>query len=351
MNLAVFIARRVVAGIVTILGIYTLTFVICAIVPSEPAFFIYPAVQQLTPYQLAHAHHLFGVDKSLFRQYVDFLWSVRHGFGMDWQGATLVQNTSLHQTPIGPEITQAAGVTISLVAGGAVVVALLALPLAVLAARRPGSFADRFISTFALTGICIHPMVLGLVVTTVFSNYVHVIPAGGYCPLRGPYNSLCPGPQSWFTHLLLAWVCFALLFLGLYTRMIRGGVIETSHEDFVRTAYAKGASTRRVLVRHVLPNVGLRVLTMVGMEVGTALGVCVFIEQSFGLQGLGRLSLEAMILGQAIDTPLVLAIVLVITTLVVTANLVVDVLGALLDPRVRATGALHRSRRAPAAVI
>jgi peptide/nickel transport system permease protein len=90
---------------------------------------------------------------------------------------------------------------------------------------------------------------------------------------------------------------------------------------------------------------------MVGMEVGTALGVCVFIEQSFGLQGLGRLSLEAMILGQAIDTPLVLAIVLVITTLVVTANLVVDVLGALLDPRVRATGALHRSRRAPAAVI
>jgi peptide/nickel transport system permease protein len=203
----------------------------------------------------------------------------------------------------------------------------------------------------ALTGVCIHPMVLGLVVTTVFNVYVHVVPAGGYCPLRGPYGGPCPGPQSWATHLLLAWLCFALLFLGLYTRMIRGGVIETTHEDFVRTAHAKGASPLRVLTRHVLPNVGLRVLTMVGMEVGTALGVCVFIEQSFGYAGLARLSLQAMILGRAIDVPLVLAIVLVITAVVVAANLVVDVLGAVLDPRVRGTGALRRERRAPAAVI
>jgi peptide/nickel transport system permease protein len=162
---------------------------------------VYPNVQQITPYQLAHAHHLLGVDKSLFRQYVDFLWSIPHGFGKDWQGATLVQNVSVQRAPIGPQISSAAAITISLVAGGAIVVAVLSLPLAVLAARRPGSLVDRFISTFALTGICIHPMVLGLVVTTVFGVYVRWIPAGGYCPLRGPYVAPCSGPQSWFTHL------------------------------------------------------------------------------------------------------------------------------------------------------
>ena len=102
-----------------------------------------------------------------------------------------------------------------------------------------------------------------------------------------PTSSPAAAPVDWATHLILPWLTFALLFLALYTRMIRASVAETIHEDFVRTARAKGASQTRVLARHVLPSAGLRVLTMVGMEIGTAIGVCIYIESAFSIDGLG----------------------------------------------------------------
>src|SRR6185312_13654907 len=117
----------------------------------------------------------------------------------------------------------------------------------------------------------------------------HPTPAG----LPASFQT-CGGPVDWATHLIMPWFTFAFLFLALYTRMIRASVAESIHEDYVRTARAKGARERRVMARHVLPNASLRVLTMVGMDLGTALGVAVFVEFAYGLNGLARVSIETM---------------------------------------------------------
>ena len=142
------------------------------------------------------------------------------------------------------------------------------------------------------------------------------------------------GTGRWAEHLILPWITFALLFVALYVRMIRASVAETEREDFVRTARAKGAGEMRVLAHHVLPNAGLRVLTMIGMEIGTAIGISIYIESAFQLSGLGRLSLQALAGTAALDLPLVLGIATVLTTIVVLGNLVVDLLYAAVDPRV-----------------
>jgi peptide/nickel transport system permease protein len=140
--------------------------------------------------------------------------------------------------------------------------------------------------------------------------------------------------SAWSEHLILPWLTFALLFLALYTRMVRISVAETLHEDFVRTARAKGLPERRVLQSHVLPSASLRVLTMVGMEIGTAIGVCIYVEAAFRFNGLGRQAVIAM--GGAsfgIDLPFTLAIVFLIAVIVIVGNLAVDLLYAVLDPR------------------
>jgi peptide/nickel transport system permease protein len=226
------------------------------------------------------------------------------------------------------------------------------VPLGALAGSRIGSLRDRTISTASLIGICTHPMVLGLVLATVFgAEHLNWLPGGGYCtfgapggfgaPSPGGGNAAvlgavapCHGPRQWALHLVLPWITFALLFLALYTRMIRASVADTLHEDFVRTARAKGAGAVRTMRSHVLPSATLRVLTMVGMEIGTAIGICIYIESAFGIGGLGRAAVRVMGGAQSsIDLPFTLGIVTMITLIVVVGNLVVDLLYAVFDPR------------------
>jgi peptide/nickel transport system permease protein len=191
--------------------------------------------------------------------------------------------------------------------------------------------------------------VLGsLLATYIGFEHLNWLPSGGYCTFGSVPHGLpsipssrfsapsaaCGGARQWAEHLILPWITFALLFLALYTRMIRASVADTLHEDFVRTARAKGASELRVLRAHVVPSASLRVLTMVGMEIGTAIGVCIYIESAFGIGGLGRQAVLSM--GGAvsqIDLPFTLAIVTMITLIVVVGNLIVDTLYAVLDPR------------------
>jgi peptide/nickel transport system permease protein len=355
-----FMVRRVGAGLFTIWAIVTLAFFVFWAIPQEPAQFVYPTAQHLTPYMVKHGNHLLGTDRSILTQYGDYLWQLLHGdFGKQWSGAQLVENKSLLRIPIGPEIGSWLPVTLSIVLGGAVLVVLLSVPLGAIAGRRIGAISDRTISLVALIGICTHPMVIGLILRGIFGEHFHWAPVGGYCTLTGapsgqgpatgpvdPFSGRqgfagggCGGIADWTSHLVLPWLTFALLFLALYTRMIRASVAETLPEDYVRTARAKGAGELRVMTRHVLPNATIRVLTMVGMEVGTAIGVCAYIETAYGMNGLGREAIFAMIGGGngggGLDLPVILAIVTVITLIVVIGNLVVDALYAVVDPRVR----------------
>lgn len=333
-----FMFRRTLGALFTIWALFTMTFVIYWAIPNEPATFVYNA-QHLTNDQIKHAHHLLGIDKSELALYGEYLWHLVQGdFGKSWQGAgfNIINNEKVTLFPVWPGIERALPVTLSLMLGGAFLVVLLALPLGAVAGKRLGSLSDRTISLIALIGICTHPMVVGLILRGLFVDHWHWAPPIGYCPITG--GPSCNGIPDWAAHMALPWVTFALLFLALYTRMIRASVAETLPEDFVRTARAKGVSEFRLMARHVLPNAGLRVLTMVGMEIGTVIGVAVYIEAVYSLGGLGSLAVQSFIggpFGGALDLPVILGVVTMIAVIVVVGNLIVDALYAIIDPRLR----------------
>lgn len=328
-----YLARRLAAGTFTMLVLITIAFAIYWSTPSQPALFVYqPAPQHFTDYQIQQADHFLGLDKPKLTQYVDYVWGLLHGnFGPDWTSAAsaFTQHTSMQ--PLQPVLMQELGVTLSLLLGGALLVLLLSVPLGAFAGSRIGSLSDRTISLVALIGVCTHPMVIGLLLRSLFGGHLHWVPESGYCSLTPSPFGLCGGPRDWASHLALPWLTFALLFLALYTRMVRTSVGETLHEDYVRTARAKGAREFTVIRRHVLPNASLRVITMIGMEIGTAIGVCIFIETAYSLHGLAQAGLFAMVETQ--NLPATLGVVTCIGLLVVVGSLLVDALYAVLDPR------------------
>jgi peptide/nickel transport system permease protein len=343
-----YLVRRTARAVLTLLLMIAVTFAFYFAIERQPPLgFLFPQNARgapATPHQIAMARHMFFLDRSKVGLYVDYVAGLAHG---DFGTTSNIQNGELvdgirEQAPYAPMRA-----TLSILIGGAILVVLLALPLGAISGSRIGSWADRVISFGALVLVCFHPMMLGLILRNA-GGRIDGLPTTGYCTfgkhtlsadqarLYSPGFEPCTGgPAQWFTHLLLPWLTFALLFLALYTRMVRASVAETIHEDFVRTARAKGASQARLLGRHVLPNAGLRVLTMVGMEIGTAIGVCIYIESAFGIGGLGTTAVQELGGGLPfIVLPSLLSIVVLITLIVVVGNLVVDALYAVLDPRV-----------------
>lgn len=345
MRVARYLAWRVLRGVLTLLTMILVTFALYFAIEKQPPIqFYFPQVAHGVPatkQEVAQVHHIFYLDRSkpgLFMDYLSHL--VRGDFGhtlaIDPQGKTVDAG------PVAGFFLPATRATLSILLGGAFFVLLLSLPLGAIAGSRVGSWSDRIISFAALVLVCTHPMMLGLILRSA-GGRVGSLPTSGYCPLFRSTHYPCGGPVAWADHLVLPWITFALLFLALYTRIVRASVAETIHEDFVRTARAKGASQSRVLARHVVPNASVRVLTMVGMEIGTAIGVCLYIESAFDIGGLGTAAVNALGGGAVgLNLPIDLGIVVLITLIVVVGNLVVDLVYSFADPRVR-TG--HREQR------
>jgi peptide/nickel transport system permease protein len=225
-------------------------------------------------------------------------------------------------------------VTLSLVAGGTVLWLLLAFPIGMLSALRPRSLLDKGLMILVLIGVSAHPVWLGLAFSYTFGVRMDVFPVAGYCRFNYDESTpdLCGGPDDWAAHLVLPWITFALLFAALYARMIRANMLETMDQEYVRTARAKGAGGWRVMRRHVLPNTLLPVVTMLGMDVALAFSGAIFIETVFQLPGMGRELYRAL---GSYDLPVIMGIVLVVSVAVTIANLIVDIVYCLLDPRVR----------------
>ena len=352
-NTLYFLVRRLVAGVMTVLAMITITFVIFWATPTQPARFVYPNVQTLTAYHIEHADHILGIDRPRSDQYLDYVKHLfRWDFGDSWaRGFALPgQSAGSKGFPITAQLDTQLRVTLSLLLGGAVIVLLLAVPLGAFAGSRVGTISDRTVSLLALIGVCSHPMVLSILIRSLFHGRLHWTPPGGYCPLTNGQPG-CNSPADWATHLTLPWLTFALLFLALYVRMVRVSVAETLPQDFVRTARAKGASSFQVMTRHVLPNASLRILTMIGMEIGTAHGVCIYVEAAFGLNGLASRAVFAMSGSTNLDLPVIMALVFVISTIVVIGNFVVDTLYAVLDPRLALGGPPRAGKSAAGGVI
>jgi peptide/nickel transport system permease protein len=198
---------------------------------------------------------------------------------------------------------------------------------------RAGSAFDRGALLFVLLGVSLHPVVLGLFLRQTLGYELGLAPIEGYCPMVGKDGC---GPAGWAHHMLLPWLTISMLFAALYSRMIRVHVLNELHEGYVRTARAKGARDSRILRSHVLRNSFLPILAMLGMDIGLIFGSAVFVEQVFGLAGLGNLALGASAGLVGFDLPVIAGVILVVSLTVVTVNLAVDLLVGALDPRVRA---------------
>jgi len=260
---------------------------------------------------------------SIVEQYAGFVKTVvTHGS---------LGHSYFNRRPVNDLVFKSAQVTAALVLGGMLFWLAIAIPIGILSALRPRSLLDRGGMIFVLIGVSCHPIWIGSILLYVFSFRLDWLPRGGYCDMFQATGS-CFGPREWATHLILPWITYGLLFAALYTRMIRSFTIEALREDHVMTARAKGGSELHVIRHHVLRQVALPIVTMLGMDLGIFLASAVFVETVFGLPGIGTLLVNATI---RLDLPVLVGITVFVTVIVLAFNLVVDLAYAVLDPRVR----------------
>jgi|SRR5436305_3370418 len=323
--MARYIIRRLLWACVLFIAVTMVTYIIFFIIPNDPA--VLAAGKSATPADIERVRVFLGLNHSVPVQYLLFL--KRLVLHLDL-GQSFVNRRSVNTMVI-----EAAPVTASLVFGGAILWMICAIPIGILAALKPRSIMDRSAMIFVLIGISFPAVVLGLTLQYTFGFWWPILPNAGYCTIvNTPPGATCGGVVDWFTHMILPWVTFAFLFTAIYVRMVRANTMDTLGEDYVRTARAKGAPESRVMRSHVLRNALLPVVTMLGMDLGLALGGAIFTETIFGLPGLGRLSVQAVF---NFDLPTVMGVIIFATLAIIIFNLIVDVLYAFIDPRIRLT--------------
>jgi peptide/nickel transport system permease protein len=316
-----YLIRRLLWAAALFVAVTAITYVIFFVIPADPA--AQACGQRATPACVASARTFFGLDKPVYVQYVDFMQRLVVHQDL---GHSFTNRQSVNEI-----VRNAAPVTASPVFGGAILWLLLSIPVGVLSALRPRSLLDRIGMVFVLVGISAHPVWIGLIFAYFIGYKAGITPITGYCDFFGG-GEACGGPAQWAYHLILPWLTFMILFAALYVRMIRANVIETLHEDYVRTARAKGAPERTVLRSHVLRNAMLPIVTILGMDVGIALGGAVFTETVYGLPGLGRQLVQSI---NNFDLPVTMGLVVFTTSSIIFFTLVVDLLYAWIDPRIR----------------
>jgi len=320
-----YLIRRILWAIFLFFIITFVTFVIFFMAPNDPARAMCGG-DQASRQCLLTATEKLGLDKPVLVQYFKYLdrLVVHHDLGTSYATGQSINE----------KIKKAAPVTASLVFGGAVLWMIIGLSVGIYSALRPRSLIDRAAMVFVLIGVSAHPVWIGLILSYAFGVRWHITPIADYANFFGaaPGSGDPGGPAQWAYHMILPWMTFALLFAALYVRMIRANVMETLNEDYVRTARAKGAPEQRILFAHVLRNALLPVVTMLGMDIGVALGGAIFTETVFQLPGLGRTVVVA--LGND-DLAIVEGVVVFATIAILFFNLIVDLMYAWIDPRIR----------------
>jgi peptide/nickel transport system permease protein len=263
-----------------------------------------------------------GLDRSLPEQYGLYVKHLILGDEYGWPGFGFSFDD---RSPIRPEILERAIVTAQLAAGAAVLWLVLGISIGVISALRRRQFADRAAMGFALIGISAPVFWLGLIGLYVFWKKLGISPGTGYVPFTDD-------PIDWLYHMWLPWLVLALLFAAIYARVVRGNLIDTMGEDYIRTARAKGLSERRVVGKHGLRAGLVPVVTLLGVDLGTLVGGAIVTETVFNMPGLGAYVLSSIFDG---DIPAVMAVVVLAAIAVTVLNLLVDIVYAYLDPRVR----------------
>jgi peptide/nickel transport system permease protein len=314
---APFVVKRLLSMLVVLFAISVLTFLIFNVIPGgDPALRM--AGRQPDPAQLERIREDWGFDEPVYVQYVKTM-------GQLFSGDLVSYST---QQNVLAEIGKRLGRTLSLAIGAAIMWMAFATALGLYTAIRAGRLSDRLLTILALVGISMPVFWVGALMNYYLGFKAGIFPNGDYVPLG-------EDPLDWLYHLILPWTALSLLFIGVYSRILRSNVLDTLGEDYVRTARAKGLSERRVLLRHVLRNSMIPIITLWGLDFGAVLGGgAILTEAVFDLQGVGQYAAESV---DQLDVPPVLAVTMFGAFFIVLLNTVVDIVYAVLDPRIRLT--------------
>jgi peptide/nickel transport system permease protein len=313
--MARFVARRLVAMIAVLFAISLITFLIFNVIPNgDPAYRL--AGKSPTPDTLAAIRRTWGFDKPIPVQYVKTMQQVVTG--------DLVSYTN--NVNVMDEIVKGFPRTLSLAIGAGLLWMFVAVVLGLYTAVRAGRFADRFLTVLALIGISMPVFWVGALMSYYLGFKWGIFPNAGYVEFT-------KDPLQWLYHLVLPWTALSILFIGVYSRVLRSNLLDTMSEDYVRTARAKGISERQILLRHVLRNSMIPIVTLWGLDFGAVVGGgAILTEKVFDLQGVGQYAADSI---QQLDVPPVLAITMIGAFFIVLLNTIVDILYAALDPRIR----------------
>ncbi|WP_433127139.1 ABC transporter permease [Micromonospora sp. CA-240977] len=326
--MARFLIKRLFSATLTLFAVSVLTFLMFFALPRDPVSSI--CSKNCNPERLERVRDDLGLNDPLVSQYAGYMKGIVTGRDLGSAqggrcdapclGWSYVTNEAVSDT-----IGRVLPVTLSIVIPAAILWLLLGVGLGMVSALRRGTWLDRAAIGFSLTGASLQLYFVGAVLLLVFVYNLRLLPVPSY-------TSLLDNPAKWASGLVLAWVALAFLFSAIYARLSRAQMLETLSEDFVRTARAKGLAKRTVYGRHALRAAITPVVTIAGLDVGGALGGTVITETTFGIQGLGRTAVDAVRSG---DLPTIMATVLIAAVFVVLANVLVDLLYAAIDPRVR----------------
>jgi peptide/nickel transport system permease protein len=334
-----YIIRRVFAAVILLLIVSAVTYLI---------FFQIPKLAGETPNQLAAQYvgrdpspesiaavkKNLGFDQPLYEQFWHFIKQIfvgahfKYGPDASYCHAPCFGYSFKNHLPVWPDITSRVPVTLSLALGAAVIWVISGVLIGVISALRPGSFFDRFAMVIALAGVSLPIFFTGLLSKAIFvygPSWLNIW-------TEVQYVSFTSNPLEWASNLVLPWITLAFLYAALYARLTRAGMLETMGEDYIRTARAKGLRERKVVVRHGLRAALTPIVTIFGLDFGLLLGGAVLTETVFNLPGIGQYAYQAITNN---DLPQILGVVLVAAFFVVFCNLVVDIIYAVVDPRVR----------------
>lgn len=316
-----YVIRRLLYVILVILVITFLSYLVFFKLPAGD-----PAVRfagKSPTKQLIHQIRVqFGLNNPWYVQYGLFVKHLFLGDQYGWPGFGRSFNT---REAVKIELYPRAWITAQLAIGAAVVWLALGIPIGIVSALRRRTFVDRAAMGFALFGVSAPVFWIALLWLWIFWQHLGWFPGTGFIPFS-------ESPTQWFMYLVGPWLVLALLFAAFYARMVRGNLLETMSEDYIRTARAKGLSERRVVFKHGLRASLTPVVTMFGMDFGLLLGGAIITETVFNIQGLGAWVVQAV---SQNDLPVVMAIVVLAAFFVAFFNMVVDIIYAYLDPRVR----------------
>lgn len=317
------ILRRFGQMLFVMFGISVIVFLIFFATPgSDPAARI--AGRNASPEVLEAVRHNFGFDRPLYVQY---------GLMMKKIFVTGDLTSFVNRGwKVVPAVLDSIPVTLSLVFGAAVLWVVVSIVIGIVAAATRDSWVDKLLMALGLLGISMPVYWLGEVMNLITQSRYHDTWLFFWVPPLG-YKNFSDDPKGWFLALVIPWVTLAILYIGIYGRVLRAAIIESMQEDYIRTARAKGLSETRILLRHALRTSLIAFVTLFGLDFGALVGGSALLtEVVFGLQGIGKLTYDAL---QSLDLPMIMATVMYASMFVVVANAIVDFVYILLDPRVR----------------